>query len=79
MTTTNSRLQQRLGGVNARAAARLDRLDAHFPEQKAAIPFDEYLARASVRAQADPEFKTQFDQAMRQYRMASEALNGSRK
>ena len=73
--TTGSRMAQRLQGINGMVGARLDQLSSHFPAPKeSALPFTEYLARASQRAQEDPEFKNQFEQAMRQYRMASEVL-----
>ena len=72
--TLGSQMQQRLQGINATVGARLDQLGSHFPEPKDPLPFPEYLARASQRAQEDPEFKQQFDQAMQQYRMASEVL-----
>ncbi len=72
--TVGSQMQQRLQSINTTVGARLDQLSDHFPEQKEKLPFTEYLARASQRAQADPEFRQQFQQAMQQYRMASEVL-----
>ena len=73
-----SQMQDRLARVNTTTAARLDRLGTYFPARKEALPFDEYLARASVQAQADPEFANQFQQAMQQYRMASEVIHGNK-
>ena len=54
--------------------ARLDRLGAYLPEQKAPLAFEEYLARASVQARHDPDFAAQLRRAMQQYQSASTAL-----
>jgi hypothetical protein len=67
----------RLQGIGQTVGGRLDRLDKLFPEQKQAMPFPEYLARASVQAQADPDFGVQLGKALRQYRMAGGMLHGS--
>jgi hypothetical protein len=72
-----SQLQARLQRVNRSASARLDRLDGFFPPQKEELPFEEYLARASVQARRDPMFRAQFDSAMRQYRAIKGVLHGS--
>lgn len=81
MTRPNpsSQMQARLQRVNSTAGARLDRLSAFFPPPSAsALPFDEYVARASVQAQADPAFRDEFTEAMRKYRLAGQVLNASR-
>jgi hypothetical protein len=74
-----SQMQARLQGIGQTVNGRLDRLDGLFPEQKQAMPFQEYLARASVQAQADPDFGATLGKALRQYQAAQGALNGPNK
>jgi hypothetical protein len=74
-----SHLQARLQSIGRTTSARLDRLDGLFPAQKQDMPFQEYLARASVQAQHDPGFRDQLNQALRQYMLAGSQLNGATK
>lgn len=78
-SVVGSQMQARLQGIGQTVSGRLDRLSNLFPEQKQALPFQEYLARASVQAQDDPDFGAALGKALRQYQMAGGALNGTGK
>lgn len=78
-TAIGSQMQARLQGIGQTVGGRLDRLNKLFPEQKQAMPFPEYLARASMQAQADPDFGAELGKALRQYQMAGGVLNGTGK
>jgi hypothetical protein len=71
-------MQARLQGIGRTTGARLDRLASLFPEPKQSLPFQEYLARASVQAQQDPEFGAELSKALRQYQLAGSVLHGKR-
>lgn len=68
------RLADRLTNIGRTTGARLDRLGVQFPPQREEMPLEEYLARASVHAQIDPQFAAQFKAAWAQYRAAQGVL-----
>lgn len=54
------------------ARARLDRLGDLVPERNERMPFEEYIARASLLAQDDPQFAARLRRSMSIYRLLAQ-------
>ncbi len=69
-------IADRLSRIGEQVDQRLGRVDKMLPMQRPTtlLPFEDYLPRAQARAQADPVFKQQFDEAMRQYQAAGQGV-----
>lgn len=78
--TATPQLTARLDGVRNTVSSRLDRLSAYFPEMKprGGMDFTEYMARASVHSERDPDFAQQLQAAMQQYTIARGVLASAR-
>jgi hypothetical protein len=67
-------LGERLGRVRDHTQRRLAAVDLALPERKGEMPFTEYLARASIRAQNDPEFRTELQRSLANYQTLAQAF-----
>lgn len=67
-------LGERLARVRTFTDKRLSAVDRALPETQQEMPFEEYLARASLRAMNDPQFRREFDKSMQAYHSARSAF-----
>ncbi len=58
------------------ARRRLDRLSELLPEQKEELPFEEYMARASMWAARDADFRRQLMRSIVQYGTVQGGMHG---
>jgi len=68
-------LQDRLGKATTGARKALDRLTAAVPPTAETLRFDEYMARASLQARHDPEFRRNFARSLMQYQTVRGGLD----
>jgi len=67
-----NQMYDNMGKTRELLADKLEGLSSVMPPVKQRVPFEQYLAKAEMRASADPAFRTQYESAKRQY----EALGG---
>ena len=73
------KLDNALAAMKGNVTARLDTLDKAVPPRRELpeLPFAEYVQQARAVAAADPIFRRQFEDAMRQYEQIQQAQGGN--